>query len=657
MNCNKSEKGCSCNNHRCDIPISIFTPANCQKLSVLRYISGNAAPNCELCIKIDDCPAVTCCTNHKGRFKIDNPYELEPGSHKIIVCYSGCDSDRCSGKADTVWVYTDASVCCRPDSRCDADIELLCARTGSSFRTIDVTLRSCGYCGRVDVNYLLVPPYSPAPTAEDILCFDDVCALETGCAAVGSFSFAADQCGTEITYPLTGLEGNDTNCPITGIIDGYNYDVYLAPSTNGCPCSVIFCGTVMAMPFDGVSGDDGCHIYELRELTADEIAMYPDLMPCSPLNTAQVPDTARMLTNLQRLKSLYDCSSGLHGLRDSLSYNYVLTSGFDLNSYGDAYCGSGWLPIGTDISGGKDCGCTDVSWAFSGTLQGSGSDTPITNLKITLDTSEYIENPGLFGSCIGATLDGILIDGADISFVNDGCAESSAIGALSGLFSEGNVRRCCAKNINLMATTESPQELAMSTGGLIGGCSCCCIAECCSEGKIASNGLYTGGLAGFASSRTVIENCYSSVIISSDDACADTRSGGLLGIGTDSVIIKNCLYAGAVTGSYAAGGIAGSIGDFCSITSCLNLAASISTARYHAHRILSMKGGIYAGNYSRADTTLMQNGQQTVAIDDPDGLDGGSVDIEVFDFSVWDTDNIWDTSTIAALGYPTLLSI
>ena len=653
MNCNKPEKGCSSNNHRCNIPITIFTPANCQKLGVLRYISGKAAPNCELCIKIDDCPAVTCCTNHKGRFKVDNPYELDPGSHKITVCYSGCDSDRCSGKSDTVWVYTSASR--YPQSRCDADIELLCARTGSRFRTIDITLRACGYCGRVDVNYLLVPPYSPAPTAEDIMCFDDMCALETGCAALGRFSFTAEPCGTEITYPLTGLEGNDANCPITGIIDGYNYDVYLAPSTNGCPCSVIFCGTVMAMPFDGVSGDDGCCVYELRELTADEIAMYPDLMPCSPLNTPQVPDTARMLTNIQRLKSLYDCSSGLHGLGDSLDYNYVLTSGFDLSGYGDAYCGSGWLPIGTDIRSGKSCG-DKHSWAFSGTLQGSGAHTPITNLKINLDNSECIQNPGLFGTCIGATLDGILIDGADISFVNNGCA-SAAIGALAGLFSEGSIRRCCAKNISLNASTKAPQKLAMSAGGLIGGTACCSIAECCAEGSIASNGLYTGGLIGFASSRTVIENSCSAVIISIDDTCANTRSGGIAGFGSDSVIIRTCMYAGSLTGAHTAGGIAGSMDDFCSITSCLSLAASVSATGYDVHRILGADGGIYAGNYSRADTTLMQNGRQIAAVDDPNGLDGGSVNIEDFDFSPWDTDNIWDISSLPKLGYPTLLNI
>lgn len=655
------EKTCCNTESACNTPLEIFTPANCQKMPQLRHVTGTGAPNCAVTVEISGYPKISTCTSCTGRFEVQVPYQLSQGFHKVRVCYDECEQGRCTGRGDTVWLYI-TSTCPAPACDCETDsfdLRLLCAQSGSAFRTIDVTLCAQGYTGPVTVNYLLVPPCASAPSREEIRCFNDMCALSCGTYARGSFTFIADTCGTTITYALTGLEQSAGMESVTGLVDGYCYDLYLYASAD-CSCSAILStGPIMAMPFAGVVDPENC-IFALEELTQEQIALYPDLQPNHPLNESGVAETARMLQNIQRLATLYDETNGMYGYRGSLCGNYVLTTGFDLAGYVNAYEGDGWLPIG-NYDARTSCGCGGTQYVFSGTLTGLGESTAITNLRINPTGASWVQYRGLFGVCQDAVIENVSIKNAVITFTpTDGTDESAAAGALAGAFWGGFIRLSHAVDVNIAAKAGSNPARFVNIGGLIGEGFDLLLDQSYTTGQIVSTATNNGGLAGLIGDCSTVQNSYSTVIVSGDGSVEGQNFGGLVGTAGCEMTLLNSYYAGSILrGNLASGGIAGSIHDGSIITSALNLGHSVEAVTGTAHRILGLDAGTLTQNYALGTIVLTVGGIVQLPVSDPNGLDGGSItsaDIEGTIVSLnWDTDNIWDVSTIATLNRPVLI--
>ena len=79
-------------------------------------------------------------------------------------------------------------------------------------------------------------------------------------------------------------------------------------------------------------------------------------------------------------------------------------------------------------------------------------------------------------------------------------------------------------------------------------------------GSMSSERNIMGGIAGYVQGTVVINNCYSSINLSTDDTGNDATIGGILGLQDQSpttLTVTNCMYTGTITGDHAISGIAG----------------------------------------------------------------------------------------------------
>ena len=98
--CDKSGKKCRLE------PLNITTPANCQRLSCLRAISGSGAPDQEITITIDSGLKLGACTSSNGTFRACSSEPLCPGYHTIELCYTKAPECPCA----CIWVYINEPV-------------------------------------------------------------------------------------------------------------------------------------------------------------------------------------------------------------------------------------------------------------------------------------------------------------------------------------------------------------------------------------------------------------------------------------------------------------------------------------------------------------------------------------------------------------------
>ena len=79
-------------------------------------------------------------------------------------------------------------------------------------------------------------------------------------------------------------------------------------------------------------------------------------------------------------------------------------------------------------------------------------------------------------------------------------------------------------------------------------------------GSMSSTNNIMGGIVGFSQGTVVIEDCSSSMNLSTDDTANDATIGGIAGLqdqATTTLTIKNCLYTGNITGHHGISGISG----------------------------------------------------------------------------------------------------
>lgn len=282
-------------------------------------------------------------------------------------------------------------------------VDAIDARMGRTFRTIDIDVRMSGTTGTATIYYLLLPPGSAAPTAAEIMNYNNTAALLDGSAATGQFTSPVTTTPTLYTWSLTGLNKPGLPAGTTGVVDGYRYDVYIYVVSGAYDSGVLTfpSDAVMGMPFaTGLGTAD--NPFTIRDLSDSELALYPDLLANNPLNRPGVDENARQLENIERLITLYEETDGYYGLEDSMDLNYLMTSDIDLSNYAGAYGGAGWESIG-DIDGWiNERKATEH--LFSGVFDGAGHT--ITNLSITPTATDsyFVGYRGLFGGVENGTI-------------------------------------------------------------------------------------------------------------------------------------------------------------------------------------------------------------------------------------------------------------
>ncbi|MDL2281079.1 Ig-like domain-containing protein [Selenomonadales bacterium OttesenSCG-928-I06] len=358
------------------------------------WISGKATAgnSVRVCIEGYGCQVVV--VDQDGEYHVNFGIQFPDGSYNITVTQidqSGAESQPIS--------------CSFMINTSDFMVEPIDARMGRTFRTIDIDVLMSGTTGTATVYYLLLPPGSPAPTAIEIMNYQNTAALLNGTAATGQFFTTVATTPTTYTWVLTGLDKPGAPAGTTGVIDGYRYDVYIYVVSGIYNSGVLtFDNDAMGMPFATGRGTAD-NPFTIRELTPEELQMYPDLLANNPLNRPGVDEYARQLENIERLVTLYEETNGYYGLADSMALNYLMTSDIDLSSYASAYDGAGWEPIG-DIDGWIN-DRKETEHLFSGVFDGDGHT--ITNLSITpTATNDYfVGYRGLFGGVEYGTIENL----------------------------------------------------------------------------------------------------------------------------------------------------------------------------------------------------------------------------------------------------------
>ncbi|MDL2217648.1 hypothetical protein LJC27_03215 [Christensenellaceae bacterium OttesenSCG-928-M15] len=378
--------------------MKIETPAPFERLEQLDIIEGMTNPCGVVDIFIDDHPPMRVTADECGVFRVMNPYALTNGTHRILA--RGCPGDCCARRC----FYIDA---------CSLTAEPVDARMGATFRTIDIDVLLSGTTGMATVYYLLLPPGSPAPSATEVMNYQNTAALLDGTAATGQFITPVTATPTMYTWALTGLDNPGAPAGTTGVIDGYRYDVYIYVVSGACNSGVLPFddSAVMGMPFaTGLGTPD--NPFTIRELTWAELQMYPDLIANNPLNAPGVDENARQLENIERLVTLYERTNGYYGLADSMALSYLMTSDINLSNYAAAYDGAGWESIG-DIDGWIN-DTKETEHLFSGVFD--GGDHTITNLSITPTATDdyFVGYRGLFGGVEEGTIKNLTLSGVTI---------------------------------------------------------------------------------------------------------------------------------------------------------------------------------------------------------------------------------------------------
>lgn len=216
------------------------------------------------------------------------------------------------------------------------------------------------------------------------------------------------------------------------------------------------------------------------------------------------------------------------------------TADIDLGEYKND---GGWVPIGLNASNGNVT-------PFYGNYDGQGY--VIRNMTITRDG---FNEQGLFSELSGAAVKNVVLKGVSITTNN-----SNFVGAIAGkALAQSHIIKCGSEgNINAHAIA----------GGIVGEASFSYISQSYSRCSIVTTNLHTGGLCGYTTSSSEIDNCYfaGSLNGGSGEAGGSTimSAGGIIGTHEYSDPLfkaTNCYVMGSVVSNgynyYAINGNAG----------------------------------------------------------------------------------------------------
>ena len=319
--------------------------------------------------------------------------------------------------------------------------------------------------------------------------------------------------------------------------------------------------------------------------------------------------------------------------------------------------GTGWDPIG-------DYDPWDDTKSFRGNYNGDGLN--LFNLYINRPDESQL---GLFGSTLGCVLTNIHLGNINIfgqgtiggivaisyndvvsnCYVEGKIEGNSLLGLLMYFFEGYTIENCHVKG-----------EITGTDRGWIGGFggiyNAKYIKNCSAEVLIIGNGIVIGGLLGQTTDVELIENCYVTCNISTNEDFV----GGLFAVNVQSnknTIIKNCYTTGTIISiGNNVGGFIGQIGlpetspEYIGISNCFST-VDVTGNDYVAGFVAECAGAI-------TDSTLIQNCYSTGKVTGNLKVGGfiGSVDSLNTTFvynSYWDTETSGQLTSIAGEGRTT----
>ncbi len=515
----------------CPLPTIIYPIEGSIVTSNPLIVSGTAVPGSTLMVCVANSTEASLCQNvtvdSNGSWTVILSVYLRSDDYTATVWQ---DSATCSPNKASVSFSMET-----PSLEPDPVIELVYYETGKTFRTLDMKISAAGTPGTMTIHYLLLVPGMPSPTANEIINYDNEEALTTKMAVRGLFTANVDSYPQEYAYTLEGKEGITNPYPLElGVMDGYNYNLYVACQSNtGSVSNVISGGMLrMGLPFASGEGSDASP-YVVRMLTSAEMAKYPDLVAGHPFNLAGVTENARILDNIEGMEVLYDESVGAHGLKNSLALSYKSEGDFELLNYDAAYGGQGWRPIGNVdhdplVSGHH---------IFTGKFD-TGAGTSVSGLRI--HAKETPSSPahvrGLFGQSFNVDFKNIILTDTQIDILlSGGTAANNSVGALVGF----------------------------ALGGVLDNIEIGSVKIEVSKGNLQTAPGYAGGIAG------VLEGCQgvSNIVIGSveiTEKTADTTmSGGIAALfnqtNPEANVINIEIGSAVLSGSQNVGGVFGTV--------------------------------------------------------------------------------------------------
>ncbi len=498
-------------------------------------IAGRGIPNSQVqvCVYNSSGAIVFCETTalfEDGEWGVQPPSDLPDGTYTVVATQLGglcIPSD--ASRAFSIFTVDTSFL----------NVNLISLVRGSVLRKVDMVMTgTASPSTTLSIYYLLLTPGQPTPTEAEVIGYSNPTTLTDGNAVRGQFTRSLS--GVTQTFPFT-LTGKENITPLaleTGVMDGYNYDIYVVGVTTegrGTGVLTLF-QSAIGMPFasgNGVAGDP----FFVRMCTPAEMAFYPDQTQGNPGNRAGVTENARILDNIEGMQALYDQTGGVHGMPDSLALAYSLDGSFDLVNYMPAWNGNGWRPIGN-----VDAGL--VSLPLSGEHVFTGvADTPpggavIGNLTINANATP--QSPvlvrGLFGQVRGVSLERFILANALSEAMFTGVADTSLTGKIGTLvgYMQGGVIR----DITL--------DLGRASGGRAG---------------TGSNIGYVGGMAGVLEGAITVERINAAELVTAEITPLSVNAGGLIGLlnqaGANALVSDVFIAQAEVTGYQNQGGLIG----------------------------------------------------------------------------------------------------
>ncbi len=467
-------------------------------------ITGRGIPSSTVSVCLQDAQQTTLfCQNahvfEDGEWGIQSPIVLPDGTYTVIATQLGANCIPAEAYRSFSVFTIDTSF---------FEVNLISLRRGPVFRTVDTVMTVNTFVPRtLDIYYVLLVPGLPIPTPAEIAGYNNAATLTDGGAVRGRFTIPINPGLTTLPFTLTGKE-NILPLPLeTGVMDGFNYDIYVTVSVDGgATLSGVLSlfESAIGMPFASGNGVAGSPFF-VRMCTPAEMAFYPDLTQGNPGNRAGVTENARILDNIEGMQALYDQTGGVHGMPDSLALVYSLDSAFDLGNYASAWGGNGWRPIGNvdaalvspPLSGGH---------VFTGIAQTPPGGATINDLTInaTATAQAPVLVRGLFGQVQNVNLTGFTLANTFVEASVTGSTNATLtgkIGPLAGYAVGGQI-----SDILLITATINAGRAATGT-----------------------NTIFVGGMIGLVQGVSDISSITANQITATELTAMATITGGLIG--------------------------------------------------------------------------------------------------------------------------------
>ena len=237
-----------------------------------------------------------------------------------------------------------------------------------------------------------------------------------------------------------------------------------------------------------------------------------------------------------------------------------------------------------------------------------GNSSSILNLTVK---NSYIKGKNCSGTIVGAVRSGTIENCHNINSTVELYDESSNVGGVAGQV-KGVIKNCT--NIGGRVVGKKVAIGNTQAGGvvgtlIIGGSQA---INCYNTGNVTGEGVFVGGVVGYANTSSIIQDCYNTGNITGEG----NNVGGVVGYANTSSTVQDCYNTGNVTGE----------GDY--VGGVVGIAANIVTKCYNTGTIVSKgieaTGGIVGTCITKIpqDISLCFNAGTVQAPENAGGISG-----------------------------------